>query len=895
MTVARLEPPYGLLLNRSRPVSFTFEGQPFTGIAGDTIASALAANDVWLLSRSFKYHRPRGILSMTGDDANTLVQLPDEPNVLADTREISEGLHVTGQHYAGSLRRDSRQWIERFARFLPVGFYYHAFFKPRGAWDFWERVVRASAGLGKVNELVRGRYYDKEYRFAEVAVIGGGVAGVAAAIGAAQAGRDVVLIERQQLLGGSLSHARIAVPSNQGTDIAAALTEDLATVEERVTVLTGAVCTGLFADNLLSVVSGNRLVKLRADQVVLATGAIEQPAVFENNDLPGIMMGSAAQRLLWLYGVRPGREAVVVTANGDGYGVALDLVEAGVEIRAVVDLRPAITPDQRTEEVLARHLPVLQGYGIRRAIPGDSRHHLGAVELTPPDADNGGRAETVTIPCDLLCLSIGWAPAAALVAQAGGTVVYDEGVHAFAVSDLPSTVQAVGAVAGSWDADSAIANGRRAGRRAAGIDDSDASSGDLGVTPGNHPWPIFPSPSGKAFLDFDEDLTPQDIENSIAEGFDHIELVKRFSTVGMGPSQGRQSVTNAVRLVSRVTGRALTGAHGWTNRPPVLPEKIGHLAGRGFEPVRRTPMHDRHRAAGAEMMPAGAWLRPLCYGQDSITAAHAEAGAVRNNVGLIDVSTLGAIELRGPDAAAFMHRIYTSAHMKQPVGRGRYALMCDVTGAIMDDGVACRLAEDHFYVTATTGNADGVYRAMLWWNAQWRLDVDIANVTAAFAAVNIAGPESRAVLAPLCDELDLSAEAFPYMAVRSGRVAGIPARVLRVGFVGELGYEIHVPTGYGEALWDALTDTGRPYGLGPFGVEAQRMLRLEKGHIIIGQDTDGLTHPFEADLGWAVAARKPFFVGKPAIDIQMKRPLTRKLVGFTLEPTAAILRKNVIW
>ena len=414
---------------------------------------------------------------------------------------------------------------------------------------------------------------------------------------------------------------------------------------------------------------------------------------------------------------------------------------------------------------------------------------------------------------------------------------------------------------------------------------------DLGGHGVSHPWPIFPHPKGRDFVDFDEDLQVNDILNAIADGYREIELVKRFSTVGMGPSQGRQSALHTARLTARATGRAVAEVGTTTFRPPVRPEAFGVLAGRPFNPERLTPMHHRHLELGGKMMVAGLWWRPAYYGPDSDRQAliEQEALAVRGNVGLIDVSTLGGIEVRGPDAAELLNRMYTFAYLNQPVGRARYVLMVDRTGAVVDDGVACRLHRDHFYVTATTGGVDGVYRAMLWWNAQWRLDVDVANVTAAWAGVNVAGPTARQVLAKLADGVDLDAESFPYMGVRQATVAGIPCRLLRVGFVGELGYEVHAPWSMGEALWDALLEAGAEHDIRPFGVEAQRLLRLEKGHIIVGQDTDGLTQPHEADMAWAIARRKPFFVGGRAIEIQMKRGLERKLVGFTITgPTAPV-------
>jgi sarcosine oxidase subunit alpha len=418
---------------------------------------------------------------------------------------------------------------------------------------------------------------------------------------------------------------------------------------------------------------------------------------------------------------------------------------------------------------------------------------------------------------------------------------------------------------------------------------------DDGASRITHPWPITPSNYGKDFVDFDEDLQSRDIVNSVRDGYDDIQLVKRYSTAGFGPSQGRHTNLNTIRIVARETGKSIEKVGTTTFRPPLVPEKFAHLAGRGFEPTRLTAMHHRHIEAGARMMPAGLWLRPAYYGPKggSEQAIAAEVQAVREGVGLIDVSTLGGLDIRGPDAAIFIDRMYTWAYTKQPVGRARYVLMTDQTGVVMDDGVACRLHERHFYVTATTGAVDQVYRQMGWWNQQWKLDVDIANVTAAYAGVNIAGPKARAVLSSLPTDIDLSAAGFPYMGVRQGTVAGIPVRVLRVGFVGELGYEIHCPSGMGEALWDILTEAGKSFGIRPFGVEAQRVLRLEKGHVIIGQDTDGLTNPAEAGMEWALAKTKPFYVGKRAVDMQIAKGLTRRLVGFTLiDPDVPCPKEN---
>ena len=886
MKPTRLPAPAGALIDRDRPIAFTFEGRAVTGYAGDTIASALAANGVSMLSRSFKYHRPRGLLTACGQDANTLVQVDHRPNVPADREPIAPGIKVRAVNVSGSLERDRGAWLGKFGKFMPVGFYYRAFYRPKPAWKLWEPVIRRMAGLGTIDRNAPHDYYDKQYLFCDVAVVGGGPAGLAAAVEAAKSGAEVVVIEENPILGGALNYARFDAEGEQAGKTRARL---MGAVEKagNIRVLAGAVCNGWFKDNWLPVIRGKRMYKLRAAAVVIAAGAYEQPIVFRNNDLPGVMLGSAAQRLIRLWGVRPGERAVVATANGDGYGVALDLMDAGVALACVADMRPGAPSGARHDAVVARGVPVIAESAVAEAVAAPGNRGVAGARVARITGQGTLAGVADRFACDLVVMAAGYHPTANLLYHAGARMTYDEDASAFAIGELPAHLFAAGSVNTVHALDSVIADGRRAGWEAAkdaGFDAGRRPAAKIASAPSpNHPWPIFPHADGKDFVDFDEDLQTADILNGIRDGFDNIELLKRYSTVGMGPSQGRLSSLPSVRLAARALERPIDAVGTTTSRPPFSAETFGHLAGRGFDPVRHTAMHHRHLALGAEMMPAGLWLRPAVYapGGDRAGAIRAEASAVRENVGLIDVSTLGGIEVRGPDAAEFLNRIYTFAYLKQPVGRSRYVLMTDMSGVIVDDGVACRLGERHFYVTATTGGAQAVYQAMLFHNAQWRLDVDITNATASYAAVNIAGPKSRAVLAPLAD-IDLSAEAFPYMGVREGAVAGIPARLMRVGFVGELGYEIHVPASMGEALWDALMEAGRAAGIRPFGVEAQRLLRLEKGHIIIGQDTDGLTHPYEADMAWAIARKKPYYIGMRSVAIQHARPLTRKLVGFAI-------------
>ena len=886
----RLPEPKGLYLNRNDSISFTFEGKTYQGFQGDTIASALAANNIRFLSRSFKYHRPRGILSMAGFDSNSLVQVGNEPNVRADTCPIKQDLNVKAQNVFGSLENDWGRLIELFARFLPVGFYYKAFYKPKGIWRYWDVLIRKFAGLGKVVVNAKPYTSDKAYRFCDVAIIGGGPAGLAAALQAANAGAEVILIDENPILGGALNYARFTVNDENIKSIRQRLINEV-THNKLIHAYTNAICTGWFADNWLCIMCEKRMLKLRAQIVIAATGTIEQPAVFRNNDLPGVMLGSAAQRLIHLFGVAPGKCAVVLTGNDDGYGVALDLLDSGINVNAVIDMRNTTRNSSLETAVRDRNICVLKGYTVYEAVPDSEKK--GITHAIVHKLSKNGIEDSISqkFECDLICMSVGYTPAAQLLCHSGGHLEYDEVDASLKVKQLPDNTLSfiAGSLNSVFEIDAVLADGKYAGWLAAkntgfNCGESPEKPKHNGVICQNYSWPIFPHPKGKDFIDFDEDIQVKDIICSIVEGYDDLELTKRYSTAVMGPSQGKLSALNNMRLVTKETNRSLNGITFTTQRPPYSPEYIQHLAGKKYQPIKYSVIHHRHLALNAQMMPAGLWMRPAYYGDPNskTECIEKECLAVRNNVSVVDVSTLGKLEIRGLDAAEFLNRMYTFAYAKQAIHRSRYVLMTDITGAIIDDGVACRLDENHFYVTATTGGVDGVYRNMLRWNTEWNLDVDITNITSAYAAVNLAGPNSRDVLYDLTTDIDLSAEKFSYMEVRKGYIANIPARVLRVGFVGELGYEIHVPASQGEALWDALMQAGSKFEMHAFGVEAQRLLRLEKGHIIVGQDTDSLTNPHEANMGWAIAKKKIFFMGKRAIDIMNARPLNRKLVGFNL-------------
>ncbi|WP_065761535.1 2Fe-2S iron-sulfur cluster-binding protein [Pseudomonas defluvii] len=881
----RLPAPMGLLIDRNRPLTFSFDGTAYQGLQGDSIASALLANGRFLLSRSFKYHRPRGPLSMAGQDANSLIQLPHEPNVLADCQPLTQGLEASGQNFNGSLEHDKDAYLSKFSKFMPVGFYYRSFYKPKGMWKIWEPIIRKKAGLGVLDLDFKPEYYDKAYLFADLAVIGAGPAGLQAALTAANAGAKVLLVEQQSILGGSLNYARFDIDNQRANTLRNQLIEAVQQ-HANIRILTQATCNGWFADNYLPVIQGKRLYKVRASQCLICSGSFDQPVIFRNNDLPGVMLTSAAQRLMKLYAVKPGKRAVVLTGNDDGYLAALDLYEQGVEVAALVDLRSGPGNRDLLVALEQRSIRCHLATTVYEALHSKGMRHITGVELRSITGQGQVASQALTLDCDLLCMSGGYMPVYQLLCQAGGKLAYNDASAEFTLSGLPNNLGVAGSANGRHTLDNVLADATNATATAlaALALPYPAQQSFKAEARVNFPWPIFPHPKGKDFVDFDEDLQVNDIINATRIGYRDIQLVKRYSTVGMGPSQGRHSALPTARLVAASTQRSISETGITTARPPFEAEKLAHVAGRAFDPFRQTPMHAQHLAAGAKMMPAGIWQRPAYYGKTSERerCMQEEALHVRTKVGLIDVSTLGGLDVRGPDAGELLNRLYTFAFLKQPVGRSRYALMTNEQGVVIDDGVCARFAEQHFYVTATTSGVDRIYQQMLKWNAQWRLNVDIANVTAALSAVNLAGPDARKVLQTLCTDIDLSSAGFPYLGVRQGTVAGIKARVLRVGFVGELGYEIHVPSRHGAALWQALMNAGKDYDIRPFGVEAQRLLRLEKGHVIISQDTDGMTHPDEIDMGWAINRSKPFFVGRRSLDILQAQPAKRKLVGFTL-------------
>ena len=905
--MSRFRTAAGGLVDRAQRLRFTFDGRKFHGLAGDTLASALLANGVHLFGRSFKYHRPRGVLTSGSAEPNALVAVRRDaarytPNLRATQVELYEGLQAESQNRWPNLACDTGAVNGLIAPFIPAGFYYKTFMWPRRFWkSIYEPAIRARAGLGRAPTTADPDRYASRYAHCDVLVVGAGPAGLSAARAAAAAGARVILCDEQPQLGGSLLTDNHAIIEGRPADVW--LRETLAALAHnaRVVLLPRSTAFGYFPHNLVGVnekltdhlaaspphLPRERLWQVRAREVVLAAGALERPLVFPGNDRPGIMLAGAARTYLLRYGVRCGSRAVVVAGCDAAYQAALDLRAAGIAIAAIAD--PRANADGPWREAARRAgLPVQE----RMTVLGTrGRLRVRAVQLGRIDV-HGTVLPGPALSCDLVLMSGGYTPCVHLFSQSRGKLLWNEGLQGFIPGAAAERERSAGACRGVYALAAAIEDGAAAGEAAAQTvraappkpHSAGAADGVLGALPkGRQP------PGQKSFVDWQNDVTIADLALATREGFRSIEHVKRYTTTGMATDQGKSSNLNALAIVAASLGKPIPEVGVTTFRMPYTPVSFGSMASRArgdlFDPVRRTPMQEWAQEHGAVFENVALWKRARYFpraGEDMGRAVARECLAVRGQCGIFDASTLGKIEVVGRDAATFMNRMYVNSWTKLAVGRTRYGVLLREDGFILDDGVVARTAEDRFHVTTTTGGAAGVLALMEdYLQTEWSdLSAWLTSTTEQWAVIAVQGPAARAVLQSLVEDINLAPDALPHMAVARGHICGVPLLLFRVSFTGELGFEVNVPADFGHAVWEAIYAAGQPHGMTAYGTETMHVLRAEKGYIIVGQDTDGTVTPDDVGLSWAIGQAKPDFVGKRSLARPaMCAPQRKQLVG----------------
>ena len=916
-------------VDRARGLVFTFDGRRLTGYAGDTLASALLANGVHLVGRSFKYHRPRGIVAAGTEEPNALVTVDRgagkvTPNLRATEIELTDGIVARSQNRWPSLAVDAGAISDLLAPLLSAGFYYKTFMGPGrlGASRLWanlyEPLIRRAAGLGRAPDAVDPDRYASRFAHCDVLVVGAGPAGLAAALAASERGARVIVCDEQAEPGGWLLAAPFTAIDGQSAArwIAAALA-DLAQ-RANVRVLSRTTAFGVFAQGFVGLAERvtehlaepdpeaprERLWQVRAKEIVLAAGAIERPLVFPGNDRPGVMLADAARLYANRYAVRPGERAVVSTATDTAYLAAVDLVDAGVDVRAIADVRPnpsgpAIDAARAMGIAIRPSTTVLDTHG---------RLRISAARLAAITAD-GAVNEGDWLGCDLLLTSGGWTPSVHLLSQARGKLAWSDAAQAFLPDVVPEHVHLAGACRGAFGLSTALDDGWAAGAAAAGaatavvpsarafVSDEPSMQwrGVVGALPSG-------TSSGRAFVDFQNDVTTKDVRLAAKEGFRSVEHVKRYTTTGMATDQGKTSNVNAMAVLAAATGRTMSDVGLTTFRQPYTPVTFGALAGlsRGalFDPVRHTPTHAWADAHGAVFEDVGLWKRARYFpqpGEDMHAAVARECRAVRRSVGLLDASTLGKIEVVGPDAVEFLERLYVNRFHTLAVGRCRYGVLLSEAGFVIDDGVIGRLAADRFHVTTTTGGAARVLHMMEdYLQTEFpELKVWLTSTTEQWAVIAVQGPRAREVLAPLVRGVDLDPGRLAHMGLAHGTICGVEARVFRVSFTGEAGYEVNVPADWGKGVWEAIWARAATLGGVAYGTEAMHVLRAEKGFIIVGQESDGTVTPDDLGLGWAIGKSKRDFVGKRSLArTDMVKPGRRQLVGLLTTDERTVLEEG---
>lgn len=912
-------------IDRSKPLNFMWQGKSYQGFAGDTLASAMLANGINVVGRSFKYGRQRGIMAAGSEEANALVTLESAghhvPNARATEVELYDQMKAIAGSGVPSLDSDMRAWLKPFHRFMAAGFYYKMFKWPQKLWPMYEDNLRKLSGFSKAPDSRDDEIYDHQYHHADIAIVGGGPAGLAAALNAANAGASVILVDERHALGGE-------IVSDYASDEAAKtwFDETLTALQahDKVRLFSRTTAYALHDQNLLLALerrqdhlplgtrnphtSRQRSHRIRAKQVILATGSHERPMMFANNDLPGIMLAGAMRRYLHEYAVLCGENPVIAGNNDSIYALAADLLNVGIKA-TVIDCRTGYDAGALTE----KGVTVRQGYAVIDA-QGTSR--VSGVTIAKTSLHNGKWTvdpAIETLDCDAVATSGGFSPLVHLDCHTGSMPAFDAAFQAFMPACNKPDRFVAGSIRGHSDWAGAVADGTYAASQAAqaiGMDQSaeqqsaqsNASAPDP-TTLNVAPFLVLDEGRSKTFIDMQNDVKSSDIELAIRENYRSIEHIKRYTALGFGTDQGKTGNVNGIAIAAEVMGRPMEEVGTTTFRPMYTPVTMGALAGEDigllFDPQRFTPMHASHVANGADFEVVGQWMRPWYFaesGEDMHAAVQRESLAARDSLGMMDASTLGKIDIQGPDAREFLARVYTNAWAKLAPGKCRYGLMCGEDGMIMDDGVTTCISDTHFVMTTTTGGAAGVYTHLeTWLQTEWpELEVYLTSVTDHWSTTAVVGPKARRVMESICDDIDFSAENFPFMDWREGTVLGVPARVMRISFSGELSYEINVQANYGRYIWDKVTEAGKPYNVTHYGTESMHVLRAEKGFIIVGQDTDGSITPYDANMGWAVNTRKPYpFLGQRALlRSDTVRENRKELVGLLTEDPAYVLKEG---
>ncbi len=920
-------------VDTSKPLNFTFDGKPYVGYQGDTLASALLANGVKVMARSFKYGRPRGIVGAWAEEPNCLVQIDvgskTTPDLKATQVELYQGLVAGRTSGWPSLAFDLKSVGGHFSRFMPAGFYYKTFKWPAKFWPLYEHTIRQAAGYGTSPIVADSETYDHKHHHADVLVVGGGAAGLLAAQLAGRSGVSVILLDDQSEMGGYL----LSTPNTTIGGKSALAWRDSVIAElnslPNVSLFTRTTAFGLHDMNMIQAVEllqdhlphaarkteqrRERMHRIRANKVVLATGAFERPLVFGNNDVPGVMTVSALATYFNRYGVACGKHALILTSNDAAYQAVADIAAGGVKV-TLADVRDNINAEWAAHfEKLG--VTVYAGYGISEVFGKTAVTGAQLIGLQANKHATSGASQMIT--CDVIASSGGLSPTVHLFCHDGGRPTWSDESFAYVVSSngrAAAGIYCVGAVTGEFQLQKGLEKTIETTQemlnslgKNSSLDKNtenqtlSLNTNEIAASPA---MAIYRIPTDKkAFVDFQNDVAVTDIQLAVRENFKSIEHIKRYTALGFGTDQGKLSNVNGFAIAAEALGKSIPEVGTTTYRPAYTPVSFGALAGAHvadtFEPRRYSAMQASHEKYGAEYETVGNWMRPWYFpknGEDMHAAVNRECLAARNGVAMLDASTLGKIDIQGKDVREFLNRIYSNAWSQLAPGKCRYGLMLNEAGMVMDDGVTACISDTHFLMTTTTGGAANVLNWLeKWHQTEWpELEVYMTSVTDHWTTAALVGPKSREVLTKLCSDIDLSKDAFKFMDWRDGTVAGVAARIFRISFSGELAYEINVDASYGNYVWQELLSAGAEFDITPYGTETMHVLRAEKGFIIVGQETDGSVTPIDLDMAWAVSLKKPFsFIGKRSLArSDTVRTDRKQLVGLLTEDPNFVLKEG---